>query len=95
MSKFEEAVSRVMESTMSTEDDIMSFIDECIGKFIEQIKEGVGYIIEDDVMRQFNGMFPGFENEIFNQEELENYVVTKLDEEGLIKNMDEINPDEM
>ena len=95
MSKFDEAMSRVMESTMSTEDDIMSFIDVCIDKFIEQIKEGFGYIVEDDVMRQFIGMFPGFENEIFNQEELENYVVTKLDEEGLIKSIDEIDSVEM
>ena len=95
MSKFEEAMSRVMESTMSTEADIMSFIDECIDKFVEQINKGFGYIVEDDVMRQFNGMFPGFENEIFNQEELENYIVTKLNEKGLIKSMDEIDFDEM
>lgn len=95
MSKFEEAMSRVMESTMSTEDDIMNFIDECIDKFIEQINKGFGYIVEDDVMRQFNGMFPGFENKIFNQEELENYIVTKLNEEGLIKSMDEIDFDEI
>lgn len=95
MSKFGEAMSRVMKSTMSTEDDIMNFIDECIDKFIEQINKGFGYIVEDDVMRQFNGMFSGFENEIFNQEELENYIVTKLNEKGLIKSMDEIDFDEM
>lgn len=95
MSKFEEAMSRVMESTMSTEDDIMNFVDKCIDKFIEQINQGFGYIVEDDVMRQFNGTFPGFENEIFNQEELENYVVTKLNEKGLIKSIDEIDFDEI
>lgn len=95
MSKFEKAMSHVIESTMSTEDDIMNFIDECINKFIEQINKGFGYIVEDDVMRQFNGMFSGFENEIFNQKELENYIVTKLNEKGLIKSMDEINFDEM
>ena len=89
MSKFNDVMNRAEQSS-SYENNIMTIIDGFISKFIKKIKEGYGYITEDDVMRQFINAFPEFENMIFNKENLESYIIAILNNKGLIKTSEEI-----
>jgi hypothetical protein len=57
---------------------LMDYINIYIEEFATLIGKGEGWIVKDDVLRQFTTRFDDFESPIFNKEELEKYIIDEL-----------------
>lgn len=73
--------------------DIVSIInahlDKCVEEFAKGIKYGYGWIVKEDIMRQFTQSYPEFASELFNKDFLEEIISVKLQSYVSVKTEDE------